>query len=81
MDFIRGAVKSARFQNKAALKACPKIIAATSENSRPAPEKINSTFRVSTSTLILVARDIAFANATIIASSEADRAEARPDFI
>jgi hypothetical protein len=31
--------------------------------------------------LILVARDIAFANATIIASSEADRAEARPDFI
>ncbi|WP_256470859.1 hypothetical protein [Bradyrhizobium sp. 143] len=37
-----------------------------------------STFTVSTSTLVLVARDIAFANAAIIASSEASRAEARP---
>jgi hypothetical protein len=37
-------------------------------------------FRVSTSTLVPVARDIALASAAIIASSEAGRAEAGPDF-
>jgi hypothetical protein len=57
-------------QYKEALTACPKIMAATRDSSRPAPEKIKRIFSVSTSTFSRVARDIARANAAIIASSE-----------
>jgi hypothetical protein len=45
------------------------------------PKKITSIFKVSTSTLVLVARNIAFASAVIIARSKADRVKTRPDFV